>query len=102
MTPQSDDSIEIAVLKENNTMPTNRKRLKPHKFTEDSITYLVRLPDIYDGNGSNIGTALGISVLNDDYEPASTDQQISVSEGQKQGRLLLEFFILKELSGKVL
>ncbi|WP_013322684.1 hypothetical protein [Gloeothece verrucosa] len=66
----------------------SRKILKPHSFTEGNQTYLIRLPDIYDGNGSTIGAALGIKKLADNYEPKAGDISISVCEGQKQGKLV--------------
>lgn len=48
--------------------------LKAHKFTKGSITYFIKLPDVYD-NGSEytIGSAMGISKLSGDEEITAKD-----------------------------
>lgn len=63
--------------------------LKPHKFTRGNITYLIKLPDVYDkGSEYDIGSAMGISALGDDYEVSADDVTLEISQGMKAGILM--------------
>jgi hypothetical protein len=69
-------------------MAVSRRILFPHKVTVGGQTRIVKLPDIYDGNGSTIGSALGVSKLPNDYELGANDEELELSAGIKSGKLL--------------
>ena len=62
--------------------------LKAHKFTKGSITYFIKLRDVYDnGTDYTIGSAMGITKLGDNEEITADDVSLEVGDGIKNGQL---------------
>ena len=63
--------------------------LVPHTFNEESIRYLIDLPDVYASDNSTIATVLGLTRQNPaTFEPEDDDVWLPVSEGMKTGKLV--------------
>jgi len=63
--------------------------LVPHTFQEGSITYILKLPDVYASDNSTIASALGLTRKDPkDFEPGDDDVWMPVSEGLKTGKLI--------------
>lgn len=63
--------------------------LVPHTFTEGSITYILRLPDVYASDNSTIASALGLTRKEPtSFEPGENDAYLPVGQGLKTGKLI--------------
>ena len=62
--------------------------LVPHYYTENSIRFILSLPDVYDSEGSTIAGSLGFTKAPDNFEPDENDVGLSVSDGLRTGKLI--------------
>jgi hypothetical protein len=73
-----------------------------HKFTMGTQQFAVKLADVYEGNGSNIGTAVGLDRVTTGNELDDDVTEISISDGLKNGKLArLRLSIKNGTTGRV-
>lgn len=77
--------------------------LVPHTFTENSITYILKLPDVYASQNSTIASALGLTRRNPtNFEPGENDAYLPVGQGLQIGKLLkLRLSYRATVNGKI-
>jgi hypothetical protein len=73
-----------------------------HKFTQGTQTFAVKLADVYESNGSNISSAVGLDKVGVGNELPDDVTEIGVSDGIKNGKLApLRLSIKNGTTGKV-
>jgi len=73
-----------------------------HKFTIGTQTFAVKVADVYESNGSNIGSAVGLDKVGVGNELPDDVTEISISDGLKNGKLArLRLSVKNGTTGKV-